>query len=91
MRPVRDLRAPIAGAVIATILVVGVVLRAAIGDFASRVDHESGTVARATAPVTLEDQFRSAVGLLHTRHYAPAAQQFGEVVKRAPVSISQRL
>jgi len=84
MRRSRDLRAPIAGAVIVSILIVGAVLRGAIGDFTSRVDGKGGTVQRDSAPVAIEEQFRTAVGLLHTRHYVPATQQFGELVKRAP-------
>ncbi len=84
MRGSADLRLPIAGAVIAAMLMGGMLLRGAIGDFASRVVDEDGSVERASAPLTLEAQFRTAVGLLHTRHYEPAVQRFGEIVQRAP-------
>ncbi len=85
MSALKDLRLPITGAVIATTLILGILLRGEITDFTARVDHKSGSaVVKSPSTVPLDELFQSAVGLLHTRHYEPAMQSFSEIVKRAP-------
>ena len=84
MRRYRDLRLPIAGLVVLATLIAGLLLRSHNSDFTARVEPKSGGVLKQPSGIPLDERFQTAVGLLHTRHYAPAMQSFSEIVASAP-------
>ncbi|MEW8187759.1 MAG: tetratricopeptide repeat protein [Candidatus Thiodiazotropha endolucinida] len=78
-----DLRLPIAALVAFATLAVVALIRDEIGEPAAKVEMERGTP-QVIEQSPLDDLFLNAVGLLHTRHFEPAAHSFNKLVALAP-------
>ncbi|MEW8080050.1 MAG: tetratricopeptide repeat protein, partial [Candidatus Thiodiazotropha endolucinida] len=78
-----DLRLPIAAMVVFATLTVVALIRDEIDEPAAKVEMERGTP-QVMEQSLLDDLFLNAVGLLHTRHFEPAAHSFNKLVALAP-------